>query len=78
MTSRFFFSDGQRWRVKEDSRAGVRVLGGDSYVSETPASYSILFVHPITGEERQVDWHKPLSKCTTEDFQLMLEATGPV
>jgi hypothetical protein len=54
------------------------VLGGDSYVSETPASYSIFFIHPITGEERQVDWHKPLSKCTTEDFQLMLESTGPV
>ena len=74
MKTRFFFANGQRWRVKEDSLAEVRVLGGDSYISETPVSFSILFIHPITGEERQVDWHKPLGKCTTEDFQLMLES----
>ncbi len=78
MESRLFVFDGQRWRVEEGSPVGVGASESSSYVSETPESYRIIFVHLITGERRQTNWHNPLSQCTVEDLQIMLEAARPV
>lgn len=78
MESRTFVTDGERWRVEAGSAVGVSVGVRGSYVSETAESYRIVFVQPFTKKRRQVDWHKPLSKCTVEDLQLIFEASEPV
>ena len=78
MESRSFVFDGQRWRVEEGLPVGVGAGNSSSYVSETPDSYRIVFVHAITKEKRQTNWHNPLSQCTVEDLQIMLEAARPI
>ena len=78
METRLFVFGGERWSVEAGSPVGVGAAKSTSYVSETPQSYSIVFVHPMTREKRQVDWHNPLGQCTVEDLQIMLESARPV
>ena len=75
MTARIFVAGGDRWRVEEGASVGIAAGESGSYVSETPDSYTIVFFHAITRERRQTNWHNPLSQCTVEDLQIMLEAS---
>jgi hypothetical protein len=78
MDARIIVFGGERWIVEEGSPAGIGADESNSYVSETADSYTIVFVHAITREKRQANWHNPLDQCTVEDLQIMLEAARPV